>query len=155
MVLMVRVTVTSSDCLSNTTFHKRCSGRQKFWWLRNKKTNSFVPVPEVRGDSNFRVELDLEPGVYVLGTGPKSSHGIREEFEVRGSGVESSKIRELGVESTRLALGEMLCPFCGEGFTPKHKTKAEAFSTEDMESREQWISGCCSTGCWRKIFAET
>lgn len=74
--------VESSDSMSNTSFHRRCSGNQKYWWLWNKDTGEFIDIPRVRGDSYFSEELDLEPGTYVLGTGPNNGHGVRDEFTV-------------------------------------------------------------------------
>lgn len=46
------------------------------------------------------------------------------------------------------------CPLCSTTYTPKHASKAEAMATTDNESREQWISGCCSTACWDKHMKE-
>ena len=40
------------------------------------------------------------------------------------------------------------CPFCKTEYKPRHGSKGEAFKTNDKESREQWLSGCCSDGCW-------
>ncbi len=47
-----------------------------------------------------------------------------------------------------------MCPLCSAIYTPKHASKPEAMATQDNESREQWISGCCSTPCWDKHFKE-
>ena len=44
------------------------------------------------------------------------------------------------------------CPFCGCRYKPTHPDKATAMTTQDIESREQWISGCCSTECWNILF---
>jgi hypothetical protein len=44
--------------------------------------------------------------------------------------------------------GKSICPFCGEAFRPRHASKEEAFKTDDLESREQWLSRCCSDECW-------
>ena len=46
------------------------------------------------------------------------------------------------------------CPFCNKKYIPKHSSAAEAMATMDMESREQWISGCCSNECWDKHIPE-
>ena len=50
--------------------------------------------------------------------------------------------------------GARKCPLCGEAFNPKHATRDEAMKQGDAESREQWISGCCSTACWDKVTKE-
>lgn len=42
------------------------------------------------------------------------------------------------------------CPLCLKQYVTRHEDKAAAFVTTDMESREQWLSGCCSTKCWDK-----
>ena len=78
----MQVRIASARKLSNTTFHRRCSGRQKFWWLRQVE-GGFVEIPEVRGDDYFDMELDLAEGSYVLGTGPRGQAGIREDKEVK------------------------------------------------------------------------
>ena len=31
---------------------------------------------------------------------------------------------------------------------PTHNTKEEAFASDDLDSREQWLSGCCGPACW-------
>lgn len=46
------------------------------------------------------------------------------------------------------------CPLCRTSYTPKHASKPEAMKTDDKESREQWISGTCSTACWNKHMRE-
>lgn len=73
--------ITSDDRLSNTTYHRRCVGRQKLWWLR-KEGGVFIDVPEIRGDERFSADLDLAPGTYILGAGPAGKHGIRQIIEV-------------------------------------------------------------------------
>ena len=40
------------------------------------------------------------------------------------------------------------CPFCKIDYKPRHSSKAEAFKNDDMDSREQWLSGCCGPECW-------
>lgn len=81
---MVKIKIINNSRLSNTTYHKRCSGNQKFWWLK-KKDGDFVPLPQrIRGDQNIEIELELEPGTYILGCGPAGNHGIRETIKVKG-----------------------------------------------------------------------
>jgi hypothetical protein len=48
--------------------------------------------------------------------------------------------------------GDFICPVCLERYKPKHPSKQEAFQTQDMESREQWLSHTCSNKCWDKMF---
>lgn len=67
--------------MSNTSYHNRCTKGQKNWWLRNKKMGEFVDIGEHRGDKNISIEVDLEPGVYILGCGPQD-HGCRETITV-------------------------------------------------------------------------
>ncbi len=43
------------------------------------------------------------------------------------------------------------CIQCKKEYEPKHYTKEEAFRTNDLESREQWITGICSTKCWKDM----
>jgi hypothetical protein len=74
------VRITSSKSLSNTTFHKRCRGRQGYWWLHGPQ--GFVDIGEHRGDRQLDVEVELPVGEYTLGTGPAGKHGIRENIEV-------------------------------------------------------------------------
>eukprot|EP01051_Picozoa_sp_SAG22_P008669 SAG22_NODE_677_length_7962_cov_53.676078_2_plen_76_part_00 len=42
------------------------------------------------------------------------------------------------------------CCFCRNVYKPTHDTKMEAFATNDMDSREQWLTGCCGAPCWDK-----
>lgn len=42
------------------------------------------------------------------------------------------------------------CPLCSAKYVPTHGSKEYAFATQDLESREQWLSGCCSNDCWDK-----
>ena len=83
----MKMRIKSGGALSNTTFHRRCFGRQKFWWLR-ELDGGFIEIPEVRGDQDFDLELDLEEGRYVLGTGPNGQHGIRQPKEVSAAEIE-------------------------------------------------------------------
>jgi len=46
---------------------------------------------------------------------------------------------------------KFFCPMCKQTYTPKHTSHDEAFATEDMESREQWLSGVCSNACWNTL----
>jgi hypothetical protein len=76
--------VESSSRLSNSAFHRsggNGSGSAR-WWLRG--ASGFVTVPSVRGDSWFDEELDLGPGVYVLGTG-RGRDAIRETIVVEAA----------------------------------------------------------------------
>ncbi len=84
---LMKIRIKSAGKLSNTTFHRRCGGRQKFWWLR-QVDGGFIEVPEVRGDYYFDLELDLEEGSYTLGVGPSGQHGIREPKEVSAEELE-------------------------------------------------------------------
>lgn len=42
-------------------------------------------------------------------------------------------------------------PNCHKVYYPKYQTKAEAFATNDMIAREQWISHICSEKCWNEF----
>lgn len=44
--------------------------------------------------------------------------------------------------------GQLWCPFCRKFYTPTFPTYDAAMASEDMDAREQWISGCCSGACW-------
>lgn len=66
--------------LSNATFHRRCSGRQGYWWLRG--ANGFIEIGEHRGDRDIALDVDLPPGEYTLGCGPAGQFGVREKFTV-------------------------------------------------------------------------
>jgi len=46
------------------------------------------------------------------------------------------------------------CFCCKSRYETTHATKEEAFETKDMNSREQWLSGCCSQDCWDGMFPE-
>jgi len=67
--------------ISNTTFHRRCQGRQGYWWLKSS-SGEFVKIGSHRGDQSLKLDLDLTPGVYTLGCGPSGKHGHREMIEV-------------------------------------------------------------------------
>ena len=43
---------------------------------------------------------------------------------------------------------QMICCFCKTEYMPTHNTKEEAFASDDFDSREQWLSGCCGPACW-------
>jgi hypothetical protein len=73
--------IQSSSSLSNTTFHKRCSGRQGYWWLRGPE--GFVEIGKHRGDRRLDIEVELPAGEYVLGCGPGGKHGVREAIVVK------------------------------------------------------------------------
>lgn len=78
----------SNSCMSNTSFHKRAFGGQKYWWLRSVDTGDFVYLGEkYRGDRKLDIEIDLQSGRYLLGTGPKHKFGIRQYFELTKEGV--------------------------------------------------------------------
>ena len=47
-----------------------------------------------------------------------------------------------------------ICPVCGEDFETKHESFEGAYTTNDMESREQWISQTCSDKYWDETFKE-
>jgi hypothetical protein len=44
-----------------------------------------------------------------------------------------------------------VCPTCRTQYRPRHPTKEAAFVTEDLESREQWLTGTCSSNCWNHL----
>lgn len=79
--------IENKSSLSNTTFHKRCSGKQGYWWLRGE--SGFVELGDMyRGDRDISVDLDLPPGKYTLGCGPQGKHGIRETIVVEAETAE-------------------------------------------------------------------
>lgn len=99
----MKVKIQLERAMSNTTFHKRCNGMQRYWWLKcDAKTvdrnnpysapwkvapNGFVRLTgRRRGDDDLKLELDLEPGVYTAGAGPVD-WGTRLEFEVTKKSV--------------------------------------------------------------------
>ncbi len=51
-------------------------------------------------------------------------------------------------------LNRFICPHCLKDYIPTHKSKEEAFKTNDLEAREQWLSHICSTKCWDEFFGE-
>lgn len=52
------------------------------WWLRNVGTAEVVSIPFVRGCNKVDVEIDVEPGYYILGVGPTTVQGVRHRFLV-------------------------------------------------------------------------
>jgi len=52
--------------------------------------------------------------------------------------------------STKLEGGHNFCPNCKESYVPTFPTKEEAFATDDLTAREQWLTGICSDKCWDK-----
>jgi len=50
--------------------------------------------------------------------------------------------------------GMRWCPQCKKFYKPRYPSKEEAMKTKDAEGREQWISGICSTKCWKKTMKE-
>jgi hypothetical protein len=44
------------------------------------------------------------------------------------------------------------CIVCKQHYTPRYQTKAQAFATDDLEGREQHLSGICSNVCWDTLF---
>ena len=45
-----------------------------------------------------------------------------------------------------------ICFICKQYYIPRHQTKYEAYISGNKESREQWLSGCCSNKCWDSMF---
>ena len=74
------IKIKSNDRMSNTRFH--AAGKPN-WWLRNVETSEFVTIPRTRGDDYFEATLDLEPGRYVLGVGPRDKFGKRINVTVK------------------------------------------------------------------------
>ena len=73
--------IKSIDRMSNTSYHNRCVGNQKYWWVRGQA--GFVALDgDHRGDEKLNVVLELEPGTYTVGCGPQGKHGIRETVTV-------------------------------------------------------------------------
>lgn len=52
------------------------------WWVRNVGTAELVSIPFVRGFNKVDVEIDVEPGYYILGVGPSTAQGVRHRFLV-------------------------------------------------------------------------
>ena len=46
--------------------------------------------------------------------------------------------------------GMLWCFVCKKIYKPRYALKEVAEETNDMEAREQWISGACSTECFNK-----
>ncbi|MHA2362373.1 MAG: hypothetical protein ACXAC7_00335 [Candidatus Hodarchaeales archaeon] len=46
------------------------------------------------------------------------------------------------------------CPVCFSSYVPIHNSKFEAFKSKNLVSKEQWLSGCCSSACWDSLFSE-
>jgi len=46
--------------------------------------------------------------------------------------------------------GKFICPNCLKEYSPTHPNKEEAFRTNDLVSREQWLSHICSDECRNK-----
>lgn len=65
--------------MSNTTYHKRCaSNGQKNWWLKDIN-NNFINIGVHRGDQPIDINMDINPGEYILGTGP-IKYGVRHKI---------------------------------------------------------------------------
>jgi len=47
--------------------------------------------------------------------------------------------------------GKFICPQCLKTYKPKHPCKEAAFETQDLVSREQWLSHICSDACWNEF----
>lgn len=45
--------------------------------------------------------------------------------------------------------GQLWCPNCKKWYVPKYPNRAMA-PEHDKEAIEQWITGLCSTECWKK-----
>lgn len=60
------------------------------------------------------------------------------------AGVDRKRINKV-IES-----GKFICPNCLKEYSPTHPNKEEAFRTNDLISREQWLSHICSDECWKK-----
>ena len=54
----------------------------------------------------------------------------------------------VATSASKRGLRTLECCFCKEEYMPTHNTKEEAFASDDLDSREQWLSGCCGPACW-------
>lgn len=66
-----------------------------------------------------------------------------------------NSLREKGVSDEDimkllLKFDKFICPNCLTDYVPTYKSKEEAFKTNDLEAREQWLSHVCSTKCWNE-----
>jgi hypothetical protein len=49
----------------------------------------------------------------------------------------------------KLKIGKLhKCPKCQELYTPKYNSREKSKRDDDMQWREQFMSGLCSTDCW-------
>lgn len=82
----MKVRIHTTNSMSNATYHKRCfKPGQKYWWLKSSD-EEFMPIGGHRGDRTLDVEVDLEPGEYVLGCGPPK-HGRRIPVTIHEDGT--------------------------------------------------------------------
>jgi len=98
----MKVRIETLDRMSNRGFH-RCGGHSSGaarWWIRGDggfADLSHVYVGDLRGDRYLQIELDLEPGDYVVGTG-RGRDSIRLRFRIADDGSIDVRSRDLVVE---------------------------------------------------------
>lgn len=59
---------------------------QRYWWIWDYARKRFVNLGNkyIQGNQYPEIEVDLEPGLYDMGCGPRGPRGIRQRFEVAG-----------------------------------------------------------------------
>lgn len=72
---------------------------------------------------------------------------FKKEVYINALKEQGKTVREI---STAFGNNQLICPNCLKDYIPKHESKAEAFKTNDLEAREQWLSHICSTKCWNE-----
>ena len=79
------VRIQSSRTLANSVFFGGCaSPQQRFWWMRDLTRCRWVDLGNryMEGNKPIDVEVELEPGDYEAGCGPRGRRGIRCKFTV-------------------------------------------------------------------------
>jgi hypothetical protein len=79
---MKNMTLVHSDgkCLDPSVYFGGCKDKnQRYWWLWDLDSNRFVSLGDKykRGREPIDLWLELAPGRYELGVGPRPPRGIR------------------------------------------------------------------------------
>lgn len=58
------ITIEHDFRLSNVAYHAK---KKPNWYLLHKESRQKIPIPDIRGDHYFKLDVNLNSGYYILG----------------------------------------------------------------------------------------